>query len=230
MVMYDSASFSGRRTTTTTATSKFSIKFAFDADLLKHRAYQSTMRALMRRARDKEMSKPAAGLPDPAELVAQLKAEHQMATSCQIEKVIRENKPSARSIRQVLLLGLPGSGMASVVRELITHRAIETKDQTGQVPSKLEFRMQYRVPIIDFTIRSLQAAMETMMTVHENYCDAEHPLEAYVELLDSINEHVSEPELPPHGAVAAIALCNIRLVRQYLGHTMAKVANPPAAS
>jgi hypothetical protein len=230
IVMYDSASFNSKRTTTTTATSKFSVRFAFDAELLKHRAYQSTIRALMRRAGDKEISKSVAGLPDPAELVAQLMAEHQEAASRQVDRVIREHKRSSRVFQQYLLLGLPGSGMADVVRELIAYYAIETKEQTSQVPSKLDFRMQYRAPIIEFTIRSLQAAMETMMTVHEDYCVAEHPLKSYMEQLHGITEHVSTPALPLHSSVAAIALCNIRLVRQYLGHPMAKVANPPAAS
>ena len=230
IVMYDSASFSSRRTTTTTATSKFSIRFAFDAELLRHRAYQSTIRALMRRARLDETSKQLAGPPDPAELVAQLEAEHKTATSRQVDRDIRERERSRQRIRQILFLGLPGSGMAAVVRELIARYASEPNDQAGQIPSKLDFRMWYRVPIIEFTIQSLQAAMETIITVHGDYCDAEHPLESYVELLHSITEHVSTQELPLHASVAAIALCNIRLVRQYLGHIMAKVASPPAAS
>ena len=183
----------------------------------------------MRRARDTEISKPVAGPSDPAELVAQLEAEHQEAASHQADRVIREFK-RASSFRQILLLGLPGSGVAAVVRELIAHYAIGTKDKTRQVQSKLDFRMQYRAPIIEYTIRSLQAAMETMMTVHELYCVGEHPLKSYMEQLSSITEHVSTPELLLHGSVAAIALCNIRLVRQYLGHIMAKVASPPAAS
>ncbi|EXJ84741.1 hypothetical protein A1O3_05413 [Capronia epimyces CBS 606.96] len=52
IVLCDSASFVTRRTKTTTATSKFSMNFIFDAEILQAKAYKSTMRSLMRRARN----------------------------------------------------------------------------------------------------------------------------------------------------------------------------------
>ena len=47
-VLYDHESFQTKRTCTTTATSKLSMKIAFDGDLLQHGAYQSTFRSLSR--------------------------------------------------------------------------------------------------------------------------------------------------------------------------------------
>ena len=48
IVLYDSASFVTERSLTTTATSGFSLNFAFDSELLQHRAYKGVLRALMR--------------------------------------------------------------------------------------------------------------------------------------------------------------------------------------
>ena len=207
------------------------MRFAFDAELLKHKAYQSTIRALMRRARLNETSKKVADPSDPAELVAQLEAEHQTATSRQLDRFIREENSSRRGILQILLLGLPGSGMAAVRRRLVASFPTETEDQPGQVLSEPDIRMQYRVPIIDFTIRSLQAAMKAMIIVHETNCDKEyHRLNTYVELLRNVTEYVSSRILPLHVSAAAITLCNSRVVRKYLGHALAKVTNPPVAS
>ena len=51
IVLCDSSSFVTKRTTTTTATSSFSMNFDFDTELLQAKAYKSTLRSLMRRAR-----------------------------------------------------------------------------------------------------------------------------------------------------------------------------------
>ncbi|KAJ9610783.1 hypothetical protein H2200_005560 [Cladophialophora chaetospira] len=50
IVLCDSASFVTKRTQTTTATSKFSVNFSFDAEILQAKAYMTTLRSLMRRA------------------------------------------------------------------------------------------------------------------------------------------------------------------------------------
>ena len=50
IALCDAASFTTKRTKTTTATSKFSMNFDIDTELLQARAYKSTLRSLMRRA------------------------------------------------------------------------------------------------------------------------------------------------------------------------------------
>lgn len=49
VVLHDTASFQTRRTMTTTTTSKLSMEFTFDAELLQHKLYKSTLKSLMRR-------------------------------------------------------------------------------------------------------------------------------------------------------------------------------------
>ena len=228
--MYDSASFSSKWTTTTTATSNFSIKFAFDAELLKHRVYQSTIRSLMRRTRDKEISRQLASLPDPAELIVQPRAERQTASSHQVGRRGREDKIFRRGAVDVILFGLPGSGMAAVKRKLMADYEVSTNHHTGQVPSKLETQVEYRVPVIEYTIRSLQATIEAMLILHGNKFDADYPREADVELLRGVTGYNSTQGLPLDVSVAMIALCSSHLLRQVLGHTICQVANPPTAS
>lgn len=49
IVLCDSESFTTKRTKTTTATSKLSMNFVFDAELLQAKAYKSTLRSLIRK-------------------------------------------------------------------------------------------------------------------------------------------------------------------------------------
>ena len=57
IVLYDSASFVTERSLTTTATSKFSLNFAFDSELLQHRVYKGALRAFTRKKKSPS-SKP----------------------------------------------------------------------------------------------------------------------------------------------------------------------------
>ncbi|ERF71663.1 hypothetical protein EPUS_00652 [Endocarpon pusillum Z07020] len=59
LVLCDSESFITARTRTTTATSRFSLNFVFDAELLQHKAYKSTLRSLMRRTRSRSSPQAA---------------------------------------------------------------------------------------------------------------------------------------------------------------------------
>jgi hypothetical protein len=52
VVLCDSASFVTQRTKTSTGTSKFSMNFSFDAEILQAKAYKTTLRSLMRRAQN----------------------------------------------------------------------------------------------------------------------------------------------------------------------------------
>ena len=54
IVLCDSASFETRRTRTTTATSRFSLKFNFDAELLQQKVYKNTLKSLMRRVSNRQ--------------------------------------------------------------------------------------------------------------------------------------------------------------------------------
>ncbi|KIW66188.1 hypothetical protein PV04_08389 [Phialophora macrospora] len=52
VVLCDSASFVTQRTQTTTGTSRFSIDFSFDAEILQAKAYRTMLRSLMQRAQN----------------------------------------------------------------------------------------------------------------------------------------------------------------------------------
>jgi hypothetical protein len=55
VVLCDSASFVTQRTKTTTGTSRFSMNFSFDAEILQAKAYKTTLRSLMRRAQNNSL-------------------------------------------------------------------------------------------------------------------------------------------------------------------------------
>ena len=56
LVLYDSQSFMTARTETMTGSSKLSVDFSFDEELLQHKAYKKTLRSLMRHRAAKSMS------------------------------------------------------------------------------------------------------------------------------------------------------------------------------
>ncbi len=56
-VLHDSASFISKGTNIRTATSKLSLNFDFDAELLQHKIYKGALRALMRRPKDQGLLK-----------------------------------------------------------------------------------------------------------------------------------------------------------------------------
>lgn len=105
IVLSDSDSFVTKRTRTTTATSKLSINFAFDSELLQHKAYKSTLRSLMRRSRLRNDSgKPAQqdGWIDP---LGPQERSSRFKTSQTIDKTLEADSWTLRRQARILVLG-----------------------------------------------------------------------------------------------------------------------------
>ena len=127
LVLCDSDSFITKRTETTTNTSKLSMKFAFDAELLQHKAYQSTIRSLMIRAvarRDPPTLQAQEGWIDQLENnLERERRNHSIAIDRQLGKQRRELRQRTR----VLMMGSQSTKSMLAIRASLAdeHSVIE---------------------------------------------------------------------------------------------------------
>jgi hypothetical protein len=174
-VLCDSASFVTKRTKTTTATSKLSMNFAFDAELLQHRAYKSTFRSLLRRAaarqsRDDGDSNP----PMPTKPLKLSQAENEHAKrSAAIDRKLEEDSRRLRREAKVLALG-------EDARMLIEQMKIIHMDGYTQ-----EERLLYRLSINLYLLSTLQSAMATIAAMEAD-STVSIEFERHKRILDSI--------------------------------------------
>jgi hypothetical protein len=205
------------------------MRFVFDAEILKHRAYQNTIRTLMRRARGKDVPIRIAGERNHSELVAELEAEHRRADSHQVDKILKRDARLWRAEFDCLVLGLPGSGMAALVRNTGLRFPAEGQSHDRLLHDQARMHnkdsvMHYRIPIIDFTIRSLRAALDGMSVLDE---DIRNHLEPYVRLVRDTADNVLTQPLPTDVSGPVIALCKSSIVQESLGYS---VSNPPSSA
>lgn len=128
-MLYDNASISRCGTATTTTTSKFSIRFGFDAELLKAKAYQSSFRSLMRRHKNQPVPKHSQSkLPGDAvdrDGSIYFSSPTSMPTSTsdpknskKIDRMLQEDGVRLRKEITILALGGSNSGTKEVVRQM----------------------------------------------------------------------------------------------------------------
>lgn len=111
-VLCDSASFVTKRTKTTTTTSRLSMNFAFDNELLQHRAYKSTFRSLLRRAAARQSHESSDKAPKMTEEDIE-QAERNAA-------IDREIKEDSRMLRREMKILALGSDAPKVIEQLRT--------------------------------------------------------------------------------------------------------------
>lgn len=146
IVLCDSDSFITKRTQTTTTTSKLSMNFTFDAELIQHRAYKSTLRSLMRRGRLR--SDP--GRPTRQDFwvdpLGHEESSHRSKRSHQIDKILQEDSMVYRRQVRILALGpeaqnvmiaLSRRSSARPTEKALTYRPAVFRTLTIQVVSAI---------------------------------------------------------------------------------------------
>jgi hypothetical protein len=171
----DSVSFVTKRTKTTTATSKLSMNFAFDAELLQNGAYKRAFRSLMRRvgARqsrdDGDSNRPmATRSPNPSQVETE-QANRSTAIDRELEK------DSHRLRREIQILAI-GKDAPTLMKQMqVIHKNGYTQ----------EHRIQSRLVINQYLLSTLRDAMG-MAAVTEAGSTVSIEFEGHKRILDSI--------------------------------------------
>jgi hypothetical protein len=101
LVLYDAASFETKKTKTTTATSKFSMNFTFDSELLQHKIYKDSFRSLLRKAKASTTDAAVDNERSPAAW----KVQEETVISRSIDGAIKRDKMEQQRELKILCLG-----------------------------------------------------------------------------------------------------------------------------
>jgi hypothetical protein len=198
------------------------MRFVFDGELLKHKVYQSTIRALMRRARKQDVASNSAGDKNPSELVAELQAEQQTAKSRQVDKTLKNEAYLMKAHRQCVILGLPGTRTAGLASALAPYDLVKQQSHDEGVPraasmSNEGYLNRHRILIVKLIIRSLQAALSGLSDFDSG---THHHLEPYVQILRHVTDDMLTGTLPHHVITAITALCKSGVVQDSMAHSV----------
>jgi hypothetical protein len=118
VVLRDSASFLSSCTKTTENSSKLSMRFMFDGELLQSRVYQGTVRSLLRRAirGGREINAGSSVSITPHKLSKEEKDK--AARSSQIDSLIDKDAKRLRREVKVWVLGAPRSGESTICKTI----------------------------------------------------------------------------------------------------------------
>ena len=150
IVLHDTASNSTACTNSTNTSSKWSMIFPFDTELLKSPVYQRAIRAVFKPSRRRERNMDSD--PFKAEgILRNLNIEaYNRIRSEQIDDSIRENQKQMQNVIKVLLMGHTNSGKLSVLEHIqVSHG--------GYAQEELE---AYRTEILLVVVDAMNLVLE----------------------------------------------------------------------
>ena len=145
IVLRDTASYFSGGTQSTEQSSKFSMKFRFDAEIMGSRVYQRAVRSLFRRrGRQYEKTNRTSTMSQPVNPYLSQRFKLSNSKSKEIDAILEEDARKRRKTCKILMVGGPSSGVHVTLERMILLDRLENIPQ-----ERLSYREKIQSTVLD---------------------------------------------------------------------------------